>query len=268
MSWSIFSTVTSFASKIIETVEETTRDFEREQETFIKQKASYEREDQPEPEAVPPWVGLHEEEYLKEQILELSTEKRNFLMDPPPGTEFVFDLIVYLPVAKAIMAHDERLERLRYELVPKQTKEYNFWRNYFYRVSLIKQSSQLNVLSQHAEARTPKDEKEKEKDKTSGTSSPSMLNSAPPVKGQNQQDNHSGQTNDSDFISDSMPHTSDDGWMKGGKDEFDQLGEVEEGNHEPEEYDWEKELAKELNDFETKKQESDWESEIKEILDD
>ena len=31
----------------------------------------------------------------------------------------------------------------RYELVPKKVKEDEFWRNYFYRVSLIKQSFDL-----------------------------------------------------------------------------------------------------------------------------
>ena len=34
----------------------------------------------------------------------------------------------------------------RYELVPKQVKEEEFWRNYFYRVNLIKQSFDLKDL--------------------------------------------------------------------------------------------------------------------------
>ena len=34
----------------------------------------------------------------------------------------------------------------RYELVPKQVKEDEFWRNYFYRVNLIKQSFDLKDL--------------------------------------------------------------------------------------------------------------------------
>jgi len=269
----------------METVEETTKDFEKEQENFINQKAPHEREDAPESEAVPPWMGLHEEEYLKEQIIELSTEKRNFLMDPPPGTEFVFDLIVYLPVAKAIMQYDDRLEKLRYELVPKQTKEYNFWRNYFYRVSLIKQSSQLNALSQQMESKiakekeSPKDKenskerdnsKDREKDRIASPNSPLQ-----PLANNHQQDNDASKTHDSDFISDSMPNASEDAWMKGVKDELDQLGfddddltSKERNQNGDQEYDWEKELAKELSDFETKKNESDWESEIKEILDD
>ncbi len=38
---------------------------------------------------------------------------------------------------------DPRLERMRYELVPKKVKEDEFWRNYFYRVGLVKQSFEL-----------------------------------------------------------------------------------------------------------------------------
>jgi hypothetical protein len=34
----------------------------------------------------------------------------------------------------------------RYDLVPKQVKEDEFWRNYFYRVNLIKQSFDLKDL--------------------------------------------------------------------------------------------------------------------------
>ena len=32
---------------------------------------------------------------------------------------------------------------MRYELVPKKVKEDEFWRNYFYRVGLVKQSFEL-----------------------------------------------------------------------------------------------------------------------------
>ena len=37
---------------------------------------------------------------------------------------------------------------LRYELVPKLVKEDEFWRNYFYRVNLIKQSFDLKDLEE------------------------------------------------------------------------------------------------------------------------
>ena len=36
---------------------------------------------------------------------------------------------------------------MRFKLVPKKIKEEDFWRNYFYRVSLIKQSVALHSMS-------------------------------------------------------------------------------------------------------------------------
>ena len=41
----------------------------------------------------------------------------------------------------------------RYELVPKQVKEDEFWRNYFYRVNLIKQSFDLKDLETSTSSR-------------------------------------------------------------------------------------------------------------------
>ncbi|CAB4014704.1 Hypothetical predicted protein [Paramuricea clavata] len=51
------------------------------------------------------------------------------------------------PVALATLDEDPELKKMRFNLVPKKVKETTFWRNYFYRVSLIKQSSQLTSLA-------------------------------------------------------------------------------------------------------------------------
>jgi hypothetical protein len=96
---------------------------------------------------VAPWVGYNEEEKLKEQILALSSDSRNFLRPPPHGVEFQFDFNSAYPVAMTILEEDPALSEMRFKLVPKQVKEENFWLNYFYRVSLIKQSVQLEELS-------------------------------------------------------------------------------------------------------------------------
>ncbi|KAF9433972.1 Synapse-associated protein 1 [Entomortierella beljakovae] len=66
-------------------------------------------------------------------------DKRNFLLPPPPGTDFVFDMNVYSSAAVATLKHDPNLDRMRFYLVPKEVEELVFWRNYFYRVSLLKQ---------------------------------------------------------------------------------------------------------------------------------
>lgn len=47
------------------------------------------------------------------------------------------------------MGEDAALEKMRFELVPKIITEENFWRNYFYRVSLICQASDLGTLGVH-----------------------------------------------------------------------------------------------------------------------
>ncbi|RXM95680.1 Synapse-associated protein 1 [Acipenser ruthenus] len=50
------------------------------------------------------------------------------------------------------LQEDAMLSRMRFELVPRHVKEEVFWRNYFYRVSLVRQSAQLSSLaSQHTE---------------------------------------------------------------------------------------------------------------------
>lgn len=44
------------------------------------------------------------------------------------------------------MTEDSQLEKMRFDLVPKIITEEQFWRNYFYRVSLICQASDLGTL--------------------------------------------------------------------------------------------------------------------------
>jgi len=110
-------------------------DFNKEQEEFIKTN----KKTGP---IKPPWVGFKDEEQLKEQILQLSKDKRNFLRAPPAGAQFEFDYQLAQPVALAVLEHDPNLTEMRFQLVPKVTKEVDFWRNYFYRISLIKQSAE------------------------------------------------------------------------------------------------------------------------------
>ena len=94
--------------------------------------------------AVPPWVGYNEEEQMKAQILELSAvshslslspfshvimfpnnahplqDSRNVLRNPPPGVQFNFDFAKSYPVAMAMLKEDSRLQKLRFDLVPKK----------------------------------------------------------------------------------------------------------------------------------------------------
>ncbi|CAF0922561.1 unnamed protein product [Adineta ricciae] len=140
------STVLKGAQQLKHAVEEKSLlgNFTKEHDKFVTEKRTQQRREEA---AVPPWVGYVEEEEMKKAILALSKEKRNFLRNQPPGANFHFDMAAVFPVALATLEVDENLKQMRFDLVPKQINEETFWRNYFYRVSLIKQSTQLSALA-------------------------------------------------------------------------------------------------------------------------
>jgi len=84
---------------------------------------------------------------VKTEILGLSQDKRNFVRSPPGGVEFSFDMTASFPIALALLREDPELSKMRYEIVPKLVNEETFWRNYFYRVSLIKQDPNFTTAS-------------------------------------------------------------------------------------------------------------------------
>ncbi|XP_037868079.1 synapse-associated protein of 47 kDa isoform X6 [Bombyx mori] len=136
--------VSEASAKIKKTVEENSilGEFNREQDAFIKgqEKAGA-------GSAIAPWIGAPNEAALKEECLSLSTDRRNFVRAPPAGVEFDFDYDKMYPVAVAIMTEDPNLEKMRFDLVPKVITEENFWRNYFYRLSLICQANEADALA-------------------------------------------------------------------------------------------------------------------------
>ncbi|XP_047511923.1 synapse-associated protein of 47 kDa isoform X8 [Pieris napi] len=140
--------VSEASAKIKKTVEENSilGEFNREQDAFIK---GQEKEGGA---ATAPWVGAPNEASLKEECVSLSTDRRNFVRAPPAGVEFDFDYDKMYPVAVAIMAEDPNLEKMRFDLVPKVITEENFWRNYFYRVSLICQANEADAVARQSSA--------------------------------------------------------------------------------------------------------------------
>jgi len=132
-------------------------DFNKEQEKFISENKKTDA-------VLAPWEGYQDEEQLKEQILALSKDKRNFLRAPPAGAQFEFDYTKSQPLALAVLEHDKNLIEMRFQLVPKVTKEVDFWRNYFYRISLIKQSAEpidlTDVVVEEAKESNSADESE------------------------------------------------------------------------------------------------------------
>uniref|UniRef100_A0A0B6ZY43 BSD domain-containing protein n=1 Tax=Arion vulgaris TaxID=1028688 RepID=A0A0B6ZY43_9EUPU len=219
-------TVADTATKIKHTVEEKTilGDFTREQDKFMEEK----REKVKNQEAsVAPWVGYNDEDDLKTQILALSQDKRNFVRNPPSGVQFQFDFNSAYPIALATLQEDPNLQKMRFDLVPKLVNEETFWRNYFYRVSLIRQSSQLtSSLAQQSEPSPSLKAATKEQ------SEEEILVGSPP-------------THD-EFVSDAFgdSNISEEDIRK----EMEQQMRVAGGEKEGEE--WEKELQQELQEYE------------------
>ncbi|XP_016996654.3 synapse-associated protein of 47 kDa isoform X4 [Drosophila takahashii] len=135
------SAISKAGSKIKETVKDNTilDSFNKEQEAFAKGQGGLGN-------GAAPWIGHANEAKIKEEILGLSQDRRNFVRAPPAGVDFEFSYDTAYPTAIAIMAEDKALETMRFELVPKIITEENFWRNYFYRVSLIIQAAELGTL--------------------------------------------------------------------------------------------------------------------------
>eukprot|EP00516_Mucochytrium_quahogii_P003221 CAMPEP_0203749704 /NCGR_PEP_ID=MMETSP0098-20131031/4161_1 /ASSEMBLY_ACC=CAM_ASM_000208 /TAXON_ID=96639 /ORGANISM=" , Strain NY0313808BC1" /LENGTH=340 /DNA_ID=CAMNT_0050638797 /DNA_START=143 /DNA_END=1165 /DNA_ORIENTATION=+ len=98
-------------------------------------------------DVVLPWEEPESRQYadaIKGRILELSQDEKTFLIPPPEAVGFVFDYNVFAPKGRRVMEIDHALKEKRFNLVPKQIEEEVFWRNYFYRVSLIKEAYQVS----------------------------------------------------------------------------------------------------------------------------
>ncbi|KAI9139581.1 hypothetical protein BKA69DRAFT_623826 [Paraphysoderma sedebokerense] len=117
-------------------------------------------------------------------VLRLSRDTRNLLVSPPSTSNFdsTFNLKDPLWQKRAVylLERDAELKSLRWSLVPSKIHDDIFWRNYFYRVSLILQSAELGQLEPVSLPPSPVEVEEKEvlfdadqrSPKTSPTSSP------------------------------------------------------------------------------------------------
>ncbi|XP_063312859.1 synapse-associated protein 1 [Pelobates fuscus] len=245
-------------------------DFQKEQNKFVNEKNLKKTE-----AAVPPWVGYSEEETIQQQILALSADRRNFLRDPPAGVHFNFDFEQMYPVALVMLQEDELLNRMRFDLVPKLVKEDVFWRNYFYRVSLIKQSAQLTALAAQQSAG--------KSDKTNGRQNEADLEETvrpktPPVainsqlKSQEEEEEISTSPEVSEFVSeafDTCNLNQEDLRKEMEQLVLDKKDEVDAADEESE--DWIKELQQVVQEYEVvsdadKIKDENWDKEIEELL--
>ncbi|XP_033820957.1 synapse-associated protein 1-like [Periophthalmus magnuspinnatus] len=228
-------------------------DFQKEQEKFVQEKRAKQCT-----AAVPPWVGYNDEDSVQQQILSLSIDQRNFLRDPPAGVNFNFDFEQVYPVAMVMLEEDELLRKMRFHLVPKQLKEDVFWRNYFYRVSLIKQSAQLTALAtQHAPERQEigRDTSVNEQDKDAAQRKP--LSTAFPAA-DTAEENIFANSPVPEFVSDAFPSCNLNEDLR---KEMQRLVLAESP-------DWERELQEELQDLDVlaENQDDRWDQEIEMML--
>uniref|UniRef100_A0A2K5RXH0 Synapse associated protein 1 n=1 Tax=Cebus imitator TaxID=2715852 RepID=A0A2K5RXH0_CEBIM len=107
-------------------------DFQKEQKKFVEEQHTKKSE-----AAVPPWVDTNDEETIQQQILALSA-CWDYRREPPRPASVPF--ILTLSYGSLVLSFF------------KSVKEEVFWRNYFYRVSLIKQSAQLTALAAQQQA--------------------------------------------------------------------------------------------------------------------
>ncbi|CAB4068910.1 unnamed protein product [Lepeophtheirus salmonis] len=189
-----------------------------------------------------PWLGYENESELKDKIMALSSDKRNFLFDPPAGVTFDFDYSQATGIAEGLLAQDENLQLMRYRIVPKLKNEESFWKNYFYRVSLIQQCYELKSVQEYVvtdQEHIPKTGKHIEATET-------------PI------DDPSG---DEEFVSDSFQTSSKD--MDEATENVKKLSKVS-----PED-EIEAELENELQEYEVVKEEdnTEWENQLEDMLD-
>lgn len=246
-------------------------DFQKEQKKFVEEQQTKKSE-----AAVPPWVDSNDEETIQQQILALSADKRNFLRDPPAGVQFNFDFDQMYPVALVMLQEDELLSKMRFALVPKLVKEEVFWRNYFYRVSLIKQSAQLTALAAQQQA-SGKEEKSTNRENDSPLTE-AVRPKTPPVviksqlKTQEDEEEISTSPGVSEFVSDAFDACNLN--QEDLRKEMEQLvldkKEEETAVLEDDSADWEKELQQELQEYEvvteSEKRDENWDKEIEKML--
>jgi len=219
-------------------------EFNREQEKFIKEKKNSDPN-----AALTPWIGCRDEDGLRAKILELSKDKRNFVRAPPSGVTFDFEYESISGSAILLLKEDPNLHEMRFQLVPKIVKEDEFWRNYFYRVGLIRQQFELQDLQD-----TDKEELGSKVVKGNDAEEADIKDEARGV-------NLGSRGADEEFVSESYLASSKD--IAEADESIKKLGVADE---------WEAELQGELNEYEVVKEtleedNPEWENQIQEMLD-
>ncbi|VDK48223.1 unnamed protein product [Anisakis simplex] len=232
-----------------------------------------------------PWDDVSDQSVARKQMLSLSLvsrDSRNFTRDPPSETNFSFENTQAM--AETMLNEDPNLRKIRYQLVPKQKvsfvfvslrfrreidfrlSEERFWRNYFYRISLIRQSimgernlvneqpsCSSEAIDQTASAIVPEQDQMKQQQNTDKISDEGKLSERTEKEETNKEEE--GEKRESE-IEKNLEKVRDS--LLNNKQKKD-------------EEDWEEELLNDLTDYELvneqkKKSDEQWEAEITELL--
>lgn len=247
---SVLSKMGSATKALKQSVENTNiiSEFNREQAKFIKEKKEAEANT-----GTVPWIGYRDEDGLRGKILELSKDQRNFIRSPPSGVTIDFEHESISGAALTLLKEDPNLHDMRFQLVPKIVKEDEFWRNYFYRVGLVRQQYELQELQD-----IENDTQVGNEDKSTSGKNLDIENEATRV------DSGTKSTDVGEFVSESYLASSKD---IAEADESIKRLRVSESTSE-----WEAELQGELNEYEVVKDSveednPEWENQIQEMLD-
>jgi len=249
---SVLSKMGSATKALKQSVESTSiiSEFNREQEKFIRENKESEAN-----AGAAPWIGCRHEDGLRGKILELSKDKRNFVRSPPSGVTFDFEYESISGVALTLLREDPNLHDMRYQLVPKMVKEDEFWRNYFYRVGLVRQQFELQQELHDID-----------NEDVPGSGGRSDERRKPDVEDEaTRVDSGSRVTDVEEFVSESYLASSKD--IAEADESMKKLGVTGESTTE-----WEAELQGELNEYEVVKDSveddnPEWENQIQEMLD-
>lgn len=88
-----------------------------------------------------PWEGLtlDQQRKLTKDVYALGVDEETLLLqDEELEYEFEFEIDHYVVLAQIMLKLDLNLKKTRHELVPELITEDDFWRNYFYKIELLK----------------------------------------------------------------------------------------------------------------------------------
>eukprot|EP00003_Mantamonas_plastica_P002539 TRINITY_DN1191_c0_g1_i5.p1 TRINITY_DN1191_c0_g1~~TRINITY_DN1191_c0_g1_i5.p1 ORF type:complete len:396 (-),score=128.22 TRINITY_DN1191_c0_g1_i5:122-1309(-) len=140
---SVSSFFGSFANTVKAKIEENNQKFLEEKEKYnTKAQDNTNKGDKTDPLNAP-WMGISDDEKvthrIRASILDLGIDTVTLSLPLDESIGFAFDMDTYYEDAMSALAADPNLEQTRFQLVPKHISEDEFWRGYFYNVSLIYQ---------------------------------------------------------------------------------------------------------------------------------